>query len=233
MRPVDARPIWLSIPGARVEAWYLPPTKTTGERAPLLIYFHGNGELIDYWATEFAEPRSFGFGALLVEYPGYGRSSGSPSQASITATALAAYDWATAQPFVDPTRIVAYGRSLGGGAATLLASQRAIAALVLESTFTSVRSFAHRFLAPEFAVRDPFDSLSLLRAYSGPVLVLHGDRDEIVPPRHAEDLARAARGSNLRYLPCGHNDCPRPWSIVLDFLVTSRVLARRLADEDR
>ncbi len=136
-------------PGARVEACTCRATSAAArEPAPLLMYFHGNGELIDFWADEFAEPRSRGVATLLVEYPGYGRSSGSPSQESITRTALAAYDWATAQPFVDRTRVVAYGRSLGGGVATILASKRPVAALVLESTFTSVRSFAHQFSHP-------------------------------------------------------------------------------------
>jgi fermentation-respiration switch protein FrsA (DUF1100 family) len=82
-------------------------------------------------------------------------------------------------------------------------------------------------------VRDPFDSLSLIGAYEGPVLVLHGDRDRIIPPHHAEELARAARRSELHFLSCGHNDCPRSWSIVREFLVTSGVLARNLPVEDR
>jgi pimeloyl-ACP methyl ester carboxylesterase len=232
-RPSDARQIWLSIPNAEVEAWYLPPFGVKREPAPLLIFFHGNGELIDYWPREFTEPRGLGFGVLLVEFPGYGRSGGTPSQATVRATALAAYDWAVSQPFVDRARVVAYGRSLGGGAATILASERPVSALVLESTFTSVRSFAHRFWAPELVVRDPFDSLSLLPQYAGPVLVLHGDRDQIIPPDHARRLARAARRSELHLMPCGHNDCPRPWSIIRDFLVTSELLAPTLRIEDR
>ncbi len=209
------------------------PTRPDGVGQIWLLFFHGNGELIDYWPGEFAEPRGWGIGTLLVEFPGYGRSGGSPSQASIEATALAAYDWAASQAFVERSRIVACGRSLGGGAATILASKRPLAALVLESTFTSVRSFAHRFWAPELAARDPFDSLSLLREYAGPVLVLHGARDELIPPVHAERLAGADRRSELHLLPCGHNDCPRSWSRVRDFLVTSGVLAPTLRVEDR
>jgi fermentation-respiration switch protein FrsA (DUF1100 family) len=208
-RPADARPVWLSISEGKVEAWYLPPAGAEPGRAPLLMFFHGNGELIDYWPEQFAEPRRFGLGVLLVEYPGYGRSTGSPSEASIKEAALAAYDWAIRQPFVDPARVVVHGRSLGGGAATQLVAERLVAALVLESTFTSARSFARRFGAPGFLMRDPFDSLSVLRRYSGPVLVIHGDRDQLIPPDHARALARAAARSTLHFLPCGHNDCPR------------------------
>lgn len=232
-RPVDARPVWLAISEGKVEAWYLPPAGADRGRAPLLMFFHGNGELIDYWPEEFAEPRSFGLGVLLVEFPGYGRSTGSPSEASIKEAVLAAYDWAVRQPFVDATRVVAHGRSLGGGAATLLVAERPVAALVLESTFTSARSFARRFGAPELLMRDPFDSLSVLPRYSGPVLVLHGERDQLIPPDHAERLARATARSTLHFLPCGHNDCPRSWSLVRAFLVNSGVIVPDSGAEQR
>jgi uncharacterized protein len=163
----------------------------------------------------------------LVEFPGYGRSEGAPSQDSITGAALAAYDWAKTQPTIDSRRIVAQGRSLGGAAAAILAANRATAALVLESTFTSIRSFAHQFRVPEFMVRDPFDSLSLVAAYSGPLLVLHGERDELTQPHHARAIAAAASpGAELHFLPCGHNDCVRPWGTIRAFLMKSAVLAR-------
>src|SRR6202008_4301022 len=129
---------------------------------------------------------------LLLEYPGYGRSTGVTTQQSITAASLAAYDWATQQSGIDPKRIIAYGRSLGGGAACALATQRAVAALILESTFTSVRPFAWRFRAPGFLVRDPFDNLAVVRAFKKPLLVLHGTRDEVIPVEHGRELAAAA-----------------------------------------
>jgi fermentation-respiration switch protein FrsA (DUF1100 family) len=119
---------------------------------------------------------------------------------------------------------VLHGRSLGGGAAAIVAANRPSAALVLESTFTSVRSFAHRFLAPEFLIRDPFDTLSVVRKYPGPVLVVHGDRDELIPPAHAEALAQASRRSQLHLVPGGHNDCPRPWALMRRFLTERDVL---------
>ena len=121
-RPRDAQQVWLSTPTGRVEAWYLPPTGPAAEPAPLLLFAHGNGELIDYWPDAFDEPRSWGHAVLLLEYPGYGRSQGYPSQGTITTAAVAAYDWARAQPGLDSTRIVAYGRSLGAGAVCALLS---------------------------------------------------------------------------------------------------------------
>jgi pimeloyl-ACP methyl ester carboxylesterase len=222
--PADAQQVWLLTSHGRVEAWYLPPIDPVAERSPVIVYFHGNGELIDYWPGECAEPRSWGVGVLLVEYPGYGRSAGSPSQASVTAATLAAADWAAAQPTIDASKVVAYGRSLGGAAAAILAANRPTAALVFESTFTSVRGFAHGFMAPEFAVLDPFDTLALLKKYPGPVLVLHGAHDTLIPPSHGEALARATPRAELHLLDCGHNDCPRPWATLRAFLVETGVL---------
>lgn len=111
------------------------------------------------------------------------------------------------------------------GAAAILAANRPVAALVLESTFTSVRSFAHELGVPEFVVRDPFDTVSLLESNARPVLVLHGKSDELIPPSHARQLAGAARRSELQLLPCGHNDCARPWSRVRSFFEKSGVLS--------
>ena len=116
--------IWLDVEGNRVEAWFMPARQTG--RAPLIINTHGNGELIDQWAERVGPLRDAGYGVLLVEYPGYGRSGGKPSDDSITATMLAAYDWAANDPRVDPRRIVAHGRSMGGGAAGQLADRKSV-----------------------------------------------------------------------------------------------------------
>jgi len=165
---------------------------------------------------------------LLVEYPGYGRCSGAPTQASITRALVAAYDWAVSRPTIDPGRVIGYGRSLGGGAVCALARERRLAALVLESTFTSVRSLAASlFGVPGFLVRDPFDNLGCVRAFEGPVLVLHGERDEVIPVEHARRLHEAAAASELHLAPCGHNDCARPWAVIEAFLVARQLLQDR------
>jgi fermentation-respiration switch protein FrsA (DUF1100 family) len=217
-RPQFAEQIWLTTSFGRVEAWFLPPLRTEGGPAPLLVFTHGNGELIDYWPEEFEPPRQDGVAVLLLEFPGYGRSDGSPSEGSITEAVLAAYDWAQQQPRIDQRRIIPYGRSLGGGAAAIVATQRDVPALILESSFSSVAEFAAGFGAPRFLVRDLFDSVAALKAFKGPTLILHGDRDDIVPPSHARVLAAAANRGTLKFLPCGHNDCPRPWVDVRAFL---------------
>jgi len=217
-RPADAEQVWLSIASGRTEAWFLRPASPTAGPSPLIVFTHGNGELIDFWPEAFDEPRRWGVAVLLVEFPGYGRSAGQASETTITQAVVAAYDWARARPDVDPGRIVAYGRSVGGGAACQLAARRPVAALVLESTFTSVRAFARGFGAPGFLVRDPFDNLAVVREYRGPLLLLHGSHDEIIGPSHSQALAAAASQAELHLLPCGHNDCPREWPLIHAFL---------------
>jgi hypothetical protein len=184
---------------AEASGLFLAPRPAAG-RAPLIIFMHGNGELADDWIPEFESPRTWGVGVLLVEYPGYGRAPGAPSEKSITAAVQAAYDWAAADPRIDPTRIVAYGRSLGGGAAARLAVDRKVAALILESAFTSVADFAAGFLAPSFLIRDPFDNRQALRAYRGPLLVIHGRQDRVVPIAHGRELAAHVPGARLHEL---------------------------------
>jgi fermentation-respiration switch protein FrsA (DUF1100 family) len=215
---------WLERPGLRAEAWLLPARRAPSGGAPLLVFAHGNGELIDHWAQELETAREWGLAVLLVEYPGYGRSAGTPSQDSITHALVAAHDWALSRPGVDGRRVVGWGRSLGGGAICALAQERPLAALVLESTFTSVRAMAARFGLPGFLVRDPFDNRSVVSSFGGPLLLLHGERDEMIAPAHARELHAAAPGSELVVMPCGHNDCPRPWEVVGRFLARHDLL---------
>lgn len=226
--PPDARRVRLAAADGPVDAWYLPPAGATAGLRAAVIFAHGNAERAEDWTDQFHDLRRAGLGILLPEYPGYGLSAGAPSQSSITAAMLAAYDWLAAQPGVDTGRIIAYGRSLGGGAVARLATRRPVAALVLESSFTSLRAFAGRFLAPGFLVRDPFDTLAELGAFRGPLLVVHGRRDDVAPFAHGRTLAAAVPGAVFVALDCGHNDCPRPWREVLGFLA-----GHRLLDADR
>ena len=216
--------VWLQLGARKSEAWFLPSLAPAGPPSPLIIFAHGNAELIDYWPEAFDTPRRWGVSILLVEYPGYGRSEGRPSEKSITAAMVAAYDWAVARQDIDPARVIAYGRSVGGGAASDLARERPVGALVLESTFTSVRRMALRFAAPGFLVRDPFDNLSLVRRFTKPLLIIHGVTDDIIPVWHGRALARAAPSAELQLLPCGHNDCPRPWPVLRRFLEDHEIL---------
>jgi fermentation-respiration switch protein FrsA (DUF1100 family) len=200
---------WVGIPGASVACWYLAPERgAVVGRAPALIFAHGNAERIEMCVGELKAFTRLGIGVLLVEYPGYGRSTGTPSQASITAAFTAAYDRLVSRPDVDPSRIVLYGRSLGGGAVCALAAARPATALILASTFTSIRAMAKRYLFPGLMVRDPFDNLSVVRDFRGPILIMHGRHDDTIAFHHGAALCEAARNATLLAYDCGHNDCP-------------------------
>lgn len=213
--------IWLELPDMRVEAWFLP-VRNAVQPAPVVIITHGNAESIDFLPDEFEPFTERGISLLMVEFPGYGRSQGSPSQRTITATMLKAYDVIAARPDVDADRIILMGRSLGGGAVCQLADRRPIRGLILVSAFTSVTAFAPRYLAPPFLVKDPFDNLAVIRAFRRPVLIIHGSRDEIIPYRHGQTLAAAAPDGNLVSFSSGHNDLPTDsrqfWQAIDEFL---------------
>ena len=206
------------------QALFLAPPDGTPEPFPLLIFAHGNGELADDWVDQFAEVRGWGWGVLLFEYPGYGRRSGTTSETTIQRAILEAWDWATQTRRIDRARIVVHGRSLGGAAAAYLAGERPVAGLILESAFTSIRPLAAKYFVPRWLVRDPMDNLSALRKYTGPLLVVHGTEDDLVPVEHGRLLSAAVPGAELHELPCGHNDCPPVWDLVRDFLMKHQLL---------
>lgn len=205
--------LWLDTEYGKIEAWYLPPGPGLAAKpAPAVIFAHGNAELIDFWPQTLKNFNQMGIGLLLVEYPGYGRSAGRPSERSIRLAFMAAYDALAARKDVDASRIILFGRSLGGGAVCALALERSSAALILMSTFTSVQAMASKFGVPGFLVRDPFNNLEAVKRYRGPVLVIHGQRDRIIPFSHATALHQAARDSTFIAYDAGHNDCPPDWS---------------------
>ncbi|MBI5484024.1 MAG: alpha/beta hydrolase [Deltaproteobacteria bacterium] len=227
--PAGIVPITIASSTSSGEVWFMPPLKLKpGERRPLVIFFHGNGEVIDYLPEQVEGFRELGMGVLLVEYPGFGRSSGKPSESSITETAQAAYDTIVKRKEVDPERIVIFGRSLGGGAACALAAGRPSAALILQSTFTSLKPFAGRFLVPALLIRDQFDNGRVVATYPKPILLFHGSRDTTVPPTHSRQLVRMSPRARLVEFPCDHNDFPSEgrefYRIVAAFLKEAGVL---------
>ncbi len=194
-----------------VDMWLLEADARFERPCPAVIFAHGNAELIDFWPEYLDRFQHIGIHLLLVEYPGYGRSTGRPSQTSITRVLTAAYDRLISLEQVDSRRIILFGRSIGGGAVCSLAKVRPSAAIILMSTFTGIRYFAIRYGLPSALVRDPMDNLGFLQNYEQPVLVLHGRHDEIIPYSHALLLLSASPKASLISWECGHNDCPPDW----------------------
>jgi len=202
-------------PEGAVEGWLLPGDGVgAGHPGPAVIFAHGNAELIEHWPEQLEPYRRLGISVLLPEFRGYGRSAGSPSQAAIAEDLVAFYDLLARRPEVDAARIVFHGRSLGGGAVCDLARRRRPAAVILMSTFTSMRRMARRYLVPGFMVRDPFDNLDVVERLDAPLLIVHGRRDSLIPYTHAEALHAAAPSSRLVTYEADHNDCPPDWSVL-------------------
>ena len=198
-------------PAGVVEGWLLPGDGASADSpGPAIIYAHGNGGLIDYFPEPLEPYRRRGVSVLLPEYRGYGRSAGVPSERAITRDFVAFYDLLASRDDIDSQRIVFHGRSLGGGAVCALAEKRPPAGLILESTFTSVRALARRFLFPGLLIADPFDSARRLAGYSKPLLVIHGRLDRVVPYSHGQKLHALVPGAEMiAYDHCGHNDLPQ------------------------
>ena len=208
--PAGVTQVWLETSFGRVEAWFF--SAEGDDPKPTVLFAHGNGELIEDWRSEMDRLAPVGLNALLVEFPGYGHSEGKPSRTTLRETFTLAFDWLVERDDVDAARIVAFGRSMGGGAASDLALDRPVRALVLASTFSSAAAVASESFVPGFLVRDRFDNRSVVADFSGPVLLMHGRADDVIPYSHAVTLAAARAGLRIIDLDCAHNDCAREWS---------------------
>ncbi len=210
--------VWVEHTEGRSEAWFLAALGK--DPAPVVIFAHGNGELIDYWPQVLHRYRELGYHVLLPEYRSYGRSGGSPSQDAIVNDFTKFYDLVAAR--ADVSGFVFHGRSLGGGVVCALSQVRAASHLVLESTFTSMSDMLALWMVPSFLVADPFDNIKAVQAFTRPVLVLHGSHDSLVPPSHGRRLAEEAQNGQLVMFDADHNDFPPDrdayWAAIDDFL---------------
>lgn len=186
----DVKEIELATPdGERLIAWY---AAARGGR-PTLLYFHGNGGNLDTRSPRIARFMGEGWGVLLLAYRGYSGSTGRPSERANVADAGLAYDWLI-RAGVPAGRIVVYGESLGTGVATQLASTRAVAGLVLDAPYTStvdVGARTYPFLPVRLLMLDRYETARHIKQVSAPVLVLHGERDDVIPV----DMGRAVHAA--------------------------------------
>ena len=197
-------------PAGNVDAFFLPAEgAAVAARQPVVLFSHGRSDVIDQWVQRLEGFRTRGIGVLLVEFPGYGRSAGAPTETSIRATMDAAYDRIAADPRVDAERLVGYGQSLGGAVICLLSRDRPLRALILQSTFLSLDLLPSRYLVPAFLLHGHFDSLGAVARYPGPILVIHGAKDPLIPWQEGRRLAAAAPHATFRLYDCGH-DCWDP-----------------------
>jgi uncharacterized protein len=198
----------LTIPtedGERLHGWWIPAPGTARGH---VLFFHGNAGNVSHRLEHARALTAAGLDLLLVDYRGYGRSTGKPGEAGLYRDARAALR-AMRTGEVDPARIVYMGESLGAAVALWLATEEPPAALVLQSAFTSLRDVARHHYGPLATLAgDAYPSLERIRGVRSPVLIVHGDRDEIVPVAHGRALHDAAPAPRrLHIVPgAGHND---------------------------
>ena len=194
------------------------------------LWFHGNGGDLGHRAEEMALfHHQVGASVFIFDYQGYGNSEGQPSEQATYLDARAARDYLEGRPDARGKRIVYFGRSLGAAVAVELAVERPPAGLVLVSPFTSLRDMArlsHPLLPfAAWAAGDRYDSAARIGRIQRPVLIMHGEHDEIVPVQQGKALFQAANDpSTFRLLPgAGHNDTyhaggPAYWEHLKEFL---------------
>jgi fermentation-respiration switch protein FrsA (DUF1100 family) len=190
--------------GVRLHAWYAGGTPS----APTLIWSHGNGGNIAGRADVLLALAAHGLNVLAYDYRGYGKSDGWPTEEGVYLDAQAAYDSERCRGTL-PQRLVAFGESLGGAVCIQLACTRHCAAIVVVSTFTTMRDVARaHFGALGLLGGDRFNSRSRLAQLSVPIFVAHGDRDEIVPFALGKQLFNAAQQPKRFFRAKGaqHND---------------------------
>jgi len=207
--------------GEQIHGWYLP----AGSSSRLTVLFlHGNAGNISHRFEKLSVFRALGADVLIIDYRGYGRSSGSPNEKGTYRDADAAYEYLVATRGLDPKRVVLYGESLGAAIAVDLASRKPVGGMVLESVFSSAVDVGQEmfpFLPARLLVRNRYESVKKIGAVQAPVLILHSRDDEFFRWHHPQRLYDAATGpKTLVELRGGHNDA---------FLVSSREYAAALA----
>ncbi|HJV68042.1 alpha/beta hydrolase [Ideonella sp.] len=201
----DVHSVWVDVAGARLHALHLRQPAARG----LVFFLHGNAGNLASWFVNAEFYRRAGFDLFMLDYRGYGRSSGQiGSEAQLMADVRAA--WRQVAPLYAGRPVVVYGRSLGTGLAAQLAAEVSPALTVLVSPYRSMAALADEQFpwVPTALLRYPLRTDAVVARISGPLWLVHGERDTLIPPTHSEALREAAgaRARLLRVPDAGHND---------------------------
>jgi uncharacterized protein len=192
--------------GETLHAWWVPAENPHGAA----LVFHGNAGNISHRIDYARMFRSLGYGTLLVDYRGYDKSTGAPSEEGTYRDGLASWRWLVDVRGLRPDEIVVFGESLGGAVACWMAAHEKPRAVVLASTFTSVPDLGadvYRFLPVRLLSRFKYDTRECLGQVSAPVLIVHSPRDDIIPYAHGQQLYTAAsEPKQFLEIAGGHND---------------------------
>ena len=190
----------------KLHGWWVPARDARGA----VLIFHGNAGNISHRLDYLTMFNHLGYAVLIIDYRGYGKSTGTPSEAGTYRDADAAWQYLMETRKLKPQDVVVLGESLGGGVATWLAAKYPPRALILASVFTSVPDFGARvywWLPVRLLARIDYNSRERMPQITAPVLIAHSREDDIVPFAHGEALFAAAREpKQFLVMSGGHND---------------------------
>ncbi len=161
----------------------------------VMLYFHGNGTSLDQWKSVADIILPHGVNLMMIDYRGYGKSTGKFSEDGFYTDAETAYNFLTANGYNDST-IYFYGRSLGSGVAVEMTLRHKVCGLILEAPYSSVKDVAqqqHPYLLPKLLLKYDFNNLKKASAIQSPLLIIHGRLDELIPVKQAEQVFASAK----------------------------------------
>ncbi len=213
--PADRGLAWAAVTlktedGLTLDAWWLPHDSPRAS----LLFLHGNAGNISHRLDSLMQFHRLGLSVLILDYRGYGRSEGRPSEAGLAMDARAGWRWLREEAGQAPDDVVLFGRSLGAAvaaelAAGLAAEKQAPRAVILESSFRSVPALAQRvypFLPARWLARFSHDTETHVRGITAPLLVIHSRDDEIIPFAEGQAVYQSARQpKRLLEIRGGHN----------------------------
>jgi fermentation-respiration switch protein FrsA (DUF1100 family) len=217
--------------GVRLHGWYCPVPRPRG----VFLMFHGNAGNITHRVDRVtAWQRTLNVSVFVFDYRGYGRSAGQPNELGVYRDARAAYRWLTADQGIAPGDVVFFGESLGGAVALQLATEVTPCALILESTFTSAVEMGQRafpWLPVRWIMRNRFASIDKIERYDGPLLIVHGTQDTLIPFAMGQALFERANEPKRFYAVVGadHNDMA--WKGGHAYLQAIEAFLRELVDK--
>ena len=193
----------------KVHVWSFKKTNA----AKTLIFCHGNGESLGFLGEELAEIRDrWNVNVVAFDFRGYGKTGGLANEVDILADSVAVAKWIESNDTFRNHQLIAFGRSLGGACAVEIATKTKVSGLILDRTFSSIVDVAadrYFFFPIRLLMRNQFLSIERIPSYTGPLLQMHGDVDELIPYRFGKKLFDACSSPRKKFLTIRglhHND---------------------------